>query len=85
MAVARETASRIQRELRGSGRSVVLLGEQVRSAFAHPRLLLHPQVIGGATWRQVPHPSGRNRWYNEVQNRELVAMILEDLYKGDEK
>lgn len=84
MTIARETAARIQKELWGTGRTVVLLGEEVRRAFGHPRSLLHPQVIGGATYRQVPHPSGRNHWYNEQKNRDLVAMLLEDLYKGGE-
>lgn len=84
MSVAKETAAKIQQELWGSGRTVVLFGEEVRRAFAHPRSLLHPQIIGGVTWRQVPHPSGRNQWYNSKENRDLVAMLLEDLYNGGE-
>lgn len=85
MSVAKASAARIQKELWGTGRTVVLFGEEVRKAFGHPRLLLHPQLIGGATWRQVPHPSGRNQWYNEQANRDLVAMLLEDLYNGEVK
>lgn len=72
----------VERELWGSGRTVVLLGEDVRRAFGHPRSLLHPQVIGGCTWRQVPHPSGRNLWFNDASNREMVAMLLEELFNG---
>lgn len=78
--IAKSTADNIFREFWGSGRVVVLLGEDVRRAFGHPRLLLHPQVIGGCTWRQVPHPSGRNLWYNSQENRNLVAVLLEELY-----
>lgn len=80
--IARECASKIEHELFGSGRQVVLFGADVAAAFGHPRLLLHPQVIGGTTWRQVPHPSGRNLWFNDQTNRDLVAMLLEELYNG---
>jgi hypothetical protein len=45
-------------------------------------LLLHPQENGGVSWRQIPHPSGRNLWFNDEQNRTLVAMLLEDLYNA---
>jgi hypothetical protein len=62
------------------GRTVVLLGDAPRQALDIPRLLLHPQHIGGVTWRQIPHPSGRCRFYNDPVQRELVAMLLESLY-----
>lgn len=64
----------------GSGRTVVLLGEEVRKAFGHPRLLVHPQTIGGCIWRQIPHPSGRNLWYNDREHRRMVGTLLEELY-----
>lgn len=80
--IARENAAKIECELFGTGRNVVLFGADVAGAFGHPRLLLHPQVIGGVTWRQVPHPSGRNLWFNTPTNRDLVAMLLEELYRG---
>jgi len=83
-------------ELRGKGRTVVLLGNAVREAFdwvlrgeglldptcaaGIPPLLVHPQEAGGCTWRQIPHPSGRNLFYNDEKNREVVAMLLEELY-----
>jgi len=78
--IAREQALVMEQELWGSGRTIVLLGADVANAFKHPRLLLHPQLIGGSTWRQVPHPSGRNLWFNVPANRLLVAMLLEELY-----
>lgn len=80
MRMAKECAGQLEREFWGSGRTVVLLGEDTRRAFGHPRLLLHPQVIGGATYRQIPHPSGRNLWYNDDENRAVVAALLEELY-----
>lgn len=79
-ASGREEAERVYAELWGSGRTVVVLGEAVRHAFGHPRLLLHPQVIGGVTWRQLPHPSGLNHWYNEADNRKVAGLLLEELY-----
>lgn len=80
--IAREYASKMEYELFGSGRQVVLFGADVAAAFGHPRLQIHPQMIGGTTWRQVPHPSGLNRWYNEGNNRVVVSMLLEELYRG---
>jgi hypothetical protein len=78
--LAREGAAKLEQEFWGSGRTVVLLGNDTVAAFGHPRSLLHPQLIGGVTYRQIPHPSGRNLWYNDETNRALVASLLEDLY-----
>jgi hypothetical protein len=79
--LGRDEANRIVAEMWGSGRVIVLLGREVQAAFAVPPLLLHPQVIGGATWRQLPHPSGRNMWYNAPENRRLAGLLLEELYE----
>jgi len=75
---ARRAASGLTRDLRG--RSVVVLGNQAREALGLPRLLVHPQVIDDVTWRQLPHPSGRNRWYNDPGCRELASQLLASLY-----
>jgi hypothetical protein len=77
---ARLRAGALAHELRDSGRTVVLLGQDVRRAFGHPEHLLHPQEIDGCTWRQVPHPSGKSHWYEELENRKLVELLLEELY-----
>ena len=102
---ARVRAHEMVCELRGSGRTIVLLGGSVREAFdwalsnasaphevvgmalwsgepteTLPKLLVHPQEVAGCTWRQVPHPSGRNLWYNDPENRKVVAMLMEELY-----
>jgi hypothetical protein len=94
---ARARAFEMWQELKGSGRTVVLLGAAVREAFDYvakgqcgilqgetgiPPLLVHPQEAGGCTWRQIPHPSGRNLFYNEPKNREVVALLMEELYNG---
>ena len=99
---ARARAYEIVTELRDSGRTVVLLGQEVREAFHYvlrnevtrnwrelpegtrisglPPLLVHPQTAVGVTWRQVPHPSGRNTWYNSRENCEVVELLMEELY-----
>lgn len=82
MGMAREGAGKLDQEFFGSGRTIVLLGAETVAAFAIPRLLIHPQIIGGSTWRQIPHPSGRNTWYNSEENRTLVSMLLEGLYNA---
>lgn len=78
--LARVRAEQLYAEFWGTKRTIVLLGEEVRRAFGHPKELIHPQEIGGCTWRQLPHPSGRNFWYNVTKNREMAAMLLEELY-----
>lgn len=80
--MAEREAAKLEQEFWGSGRTIVLLGLDVVKAFRHPRSLIHPQVIGGSTWRQIPHPSGRNLWYNNESNRFLVATLLEDLFNA---
>lgn len=77
---AKMKARAMSAELQDSHRVVVLLGNDVRTAFGHPRLLIHPQVIGGCTFRQLPHPSGRNLWYNDPDNLKLAELLLEELF-----
>lgn len=68
------------------GSTVVLLGEEVRASFGIPKMLIHPQVVGDIIYRQIPHPSGRNLFYNDPIQRELVAMLLVELYnKGRDR
>lgn len=77
---AEQEAARIYASLWGSGRTVVLLGRDVQKAFGIPPLLIHPQTNGGTVYRQLPHPSGRNMWYNDQKNRELAAVLLDEIY-----
>ncbi len=81
MMQASARAHEITVELRGTGRTVVLLGQDVRQAFCHPKQLIHPQDIDGVIWRQLPHPSGRNHWYNNPENVKLAELLLEELYR----
>jgi hypothetical protein len=75
---------------------IVVLGSQVRSALGLPNaepLVLREDMasatrVDGAAcqaivrWLPVPHPSGRNRWYNEPGNRERVGATLLELARA---
>lgn len=58
--------------------SVLLLGERVRRSFELPKVLIHPISVDGVTYRQLPHPSGRNLFYNSETVRDLIAMVLSE-------
>jgi hypothetical protein len=58
---------------------ILVLGQQVARALGLAPLLLSPQPRGGATFRVVPHPSGRNLWYNVAEHRVVVGLLLEEL------
>jgi hypothetical protein len=64
------------------GREVVVFGEEPRRALGLQKLLIHPQVMFGVTWRQLPHPSGRCLWYNDPDCRALAAALLAELYNS---
>lgn len=84
MSEAREAASHFLRELMGHVEpiTVLVLGAEPRDAIRLPRVLVKPVEMYGVTWRLVPHPSGRNLWYNVKGNRETVELLLEELYRG---
>lgn len=69
------------------GRTIVTLGHEVRSLMGLPDRLIEPIVdrLSGVTWRQLPHPSGRNHWYNDETNADLAALLLEELYQEGAK
>lgn len=58
------------------GTTVLVLGEEVRAAFGLPRLLIHPLTRDGVTYRQIPHPSGRTRFYNDPDCRALIKELF---------
>lgn len=75
---ARFAADRMKKDFR-EGSTVVLLGDKVRRVFGLEKLLIHPQTIDGVSYRQIPHPSGMNRFYNDPVCRELVGTLLNEL------
>lgn len=66
------------------GRVVLVLGEGPRRALGLRKELILPQEHEGATWRQLPHPSGRCHWYNDPECAALAASLLRDLYEMGE-
>lgn len=61
-----------------AGRRVIVLGSSVRTALRLPPVLVQPVLSRGVTFRQLPHPSGRCRWYNDPKNRAIAGMVLEE-------
>lgn len=70
------------------GRTVVVLGTQARSALGLPKVapLIEQSAsvpgkscMGRMTWVALPHPSGRNLWYNSPENRARAGGLLMDL------
>ncbi len=61
---------------------VVLFGKRVQVAFGDFVTFdteTDVKIVDDATFYALPHPSGRNRWYNQATNREHAARILESL------
>lgn len=77
-AMARRRAEKLLPTL--EGRTAIVLGAAVRDAFKLPPLLVEPVVSRGVTWRQLPHPSGRCRWYNNPKHRKMAGLLLEEEY-----
>lgn len=63
---------------------VVLLGSDTVRAFG---LVSAPALVwqagGGpwARWCRMPHPSGRNLWFNDEVNRLAAGLLLEELFQ----
>lgn len=76
---ARPAAEKLTKKL--EGRTVILLGAAVRDAFRLPPVLVKPVVDRGVVFRQLPHPSGRCRWYNDPKHRKLAGLLLEEEYE----
>lgn len=70
---ARPAAQAVEQVL--GGRRVVLVGRNVATAFGFresPFFEWFDQPIWGYEAVVVPHPSGRNHWYNNEENRALA-------------
>jgi len=88
---AREAAEAILPDIQG--RTILLLGAEVRKAFGQIDLQpgdfvdvlafsLCEDQSSEKRWRfyYLPHPSGRNLWYNDEANRQLASGLLANLY-----
>ena len=87
-AEAHRSAVELQRAY--TGRTILLLGRDVQQAFDAPKDLSpldcyrhHASLVPRftTTFYLVPHPSGRNTWYNAEGNRRMVAALLGRLYR----
>lgn len=78
LALARRVAPEVWDSL--EGRRVLVLGSAVRTALGLPptRWILPHRDETGREWRLVPHPSGRNRLYNDPTMGLRVSMLLRD-------
>lgn len=79
----RATARSAARALRPSltARSVVLLGREVAEAFEiSPSYPSGTPAPDGAIFYLMPHPSGRNRQYNDPEVRHAAGCVLARLY-----
>lgn len=75
MAEARRRAA----EMSVAGRTVVLCGRKVADSFGVGAPLLGRAERGGAVFYVLPHPSGRNRWWNDPENRRRAGRLIRDL------
>lgn len=78
---AREAAEGVAQRL--APRPLILLGRGVAQAFAFPHSELmrwEDSLLGSTLIRAavLPHPSGRNLWYNSPANREQVGVWLRE-------
>jgi hypothetical protein len=62
------------------GTLALVLGIDVARSLGLSDVLIDEQVdLDGVRWRVVPHPSGRNFWYNEPAHRLVVGLLLEEM------
>ncbi len=80
-----------------AGRVVILVGRNVARAFGHVEEF--HQWVDWAVRRPckiardnpycrvavIPHPSGRNHWYNDQANREAAQRFWNDFLRGERK
>jgi hypothetical protein len=84
---ARHRAAEMMETQFGGARSVVLLGRQVSAAFGLPGDLPPASQIpyvsaAGMDFYYLPHPSGRNLWYNQEANRRAAGEVLATLFRA---
>jgi len=77
---AAEAAARLSTELTGLA---ICLGRNVARAFGRGELppLSIVALSDELSLALLPHPSGRNRWYNNPANRAAAARFLRDLFR----
>ncbi len=75
LAAGRELWVRLQ------GRTAVVLGAEARMALCLPEVAaIEWRKDRGVRWCLLPHPSGRNLWYNDPMMRACAGLLLDELY-----
>src|SRR5215510_15003453 len=63
---------------------IVLLGKNVSRCFGFRDLPFLAEIrIYGRRFLLFPHPSGRNRWWNERQNERRARQLLQRFLRGE--
>lgn len=65
------------------GRTVLILGQRAARAVGLRAEYCTWQAHRGALCAVIPHPSGINRWYNDVGNEASLALFLQTVPKED--
>lgn len=78
--------SLLKRQLEGQAKNVVLFGNEVRDAVftadTQPKAMEWIKFGSDSTmYAWVPHPSGRNRYYNDTRKRRRVARFMQEAGK----
>lgn len=81
---ARESGRVLLPVLDQARRTVLIFGAQTKDALGLEVVppLQWVERRDGCRWAWAPHPSGRNYWYNDQENRFRVAFELARLYNG---
>ena len=76
--------SLVKAQLAGQAKNVVLFGNDVRDAIFHSDIT-QPKAMewiqfgtDNTRYAWVPHPSGRNHYYNDTRRRRKVARFLQE-------
>ena len=66
------------------GRKIVVLGRDVWTALKlpHKPAPRHRVECFGSAWYYLPHPSGRNHYYNDALHRWWAGRFLADMVRG---
>jgi hypothetical protein len=76
-AKAKIAAEAFFKEMIGTRRKIICLGRPVWDAFGWMTIdWCESLSIAGCEWFLLPHPSGRNRWYNEQHNVARARKVL---------
>jgi hypothetical protein len=76
-------AKRLAAETPTAGRTILLCGRRVATAFGVSAPFLACERRGGATFWVLPHPSGLNRWWNDPENKRRAGDLVRDLARPE--